>query len=61
MLITHCFSCCYIELTLSEGLCSFPCSASSEVHKELAGDADRAADPDLPKGYSTAHDIVLSI
>lgn len=56
MLIIHwCFRCCRALLKQSRGLFSFLCCPDSEglgVHKELAGDRNRTADPDLPKGYS---------
>lgn len=35
MLATNwCFGCCQVVLTFSQGLFSFPCSATEEVHKE---------------------------
>jgi len=47
-------------LILSQGLFSFLCSASKEVHKKLGGSTARTAGPNWPKGYSMTYDIMLS-
>lgn len=66
MLITYqCVSCFLVVLTQSQGCFSFShCSASEGLglHKELAEDRARTADPNCPKGQSITYgvDVMLN-
>lgn len=53
--------CCWAMLSLSQGLSSFPCSASKQVHKRLGGSTATTADPKWPKGYSIPQKVTPSI
>lgn len=53
--------CCWAMLSLSQGLSSFPCSASEQVHKRLGGSIAPTADPKWPKGYSIPENVTNSI
>lgn len=55
------FSCCWVALTQSQGLCFSCCLANKlSVHKKMGGDSTRTADPYWPKECPMPYCIMLN-
>lgn len=62
MLVAHWYlGCCWAVLTLNPGFFSFPRSGSEQVHKKLGGNLTRAANLNVPRGYSIPWSISWSV
>lgn len=58
-LITHwCFSCCWVVLTLSQGVLRFPWSSSEELQKKHGQSTAGTAHLSCPKGCAQNHRVV---